>query len=78
MAGFADAGTTVACLCGTDQDYAGPAAGLVAELRAAGATAVWLAGPPDLELDGVDGYVYSGCDALAALRSLHEQLGVQA
>jgi methylmalonyl-CoA mutase len=76
--GLAAAGTTVACICGTDSDYAAAAAGLAAELRAAGATHVWLAGKPDLAVDGVDGYVFAGCDALGVLRSAHEQLGVQA
>jgi methylmalonyl-CoA mutase len=77
-ADLAGAGTTVACICGTDGDYAESAAALAAELRAAGATAVWLAGKPSLQVDGVDGYVYAGCDALAALRTVHEQLGVKA
>ena len=76
--GLADAGTTVACICGTDRDYAESAAALAAELRAAGATAVWLAGKPSLAVEGVDGYVYAGCDALDVLRSVHEQLGVPA
>ena len=73
-----DAGTTVACICGTDKDYASDAAALAAELKGAGATQVWLAGKPDLAVDGIDGYVFAGCDALAVLRSVHEQLGVQA
>jgi len=77
-AGLADAGTTVACICGTDKDYASEAAGLARELRAAGATSVWLAGKPDLAIDGVDGYVFAGCDALDVLRTVHEQLGVTA
>ena len=77
VGGFADAGTTVACICGTDKDYATEAAGLAKELREAGATQVWLAGKPDLAVDGVDGYVFAGCDALAALRTVHEQLGGQ-
>ena len=77
-ADLAGAGTTVACICGTDGDYAESAAALAADLRAAGATAVWLAGKPSLQVDGVDGYVYAGCDALAALRTVHEQLGVKA
>ncbi|TFV64235.1 UNVERIFIED_ORG: methylmalonyl-CoA mutase [Bacillus sp. AZ43] len=76
--GLAEAGTTVACICGTDKDYAESAAGLAEELRAAGATSVWLAGKPDLAVDGVDGYVFAGCDALSVLRTAHEQLGVQA
>jgi methylmalonyl-CoA mutase len=75
--GFAEAGTTVACICGTDKDYAASAAGLAEQLRQAGATQVWLAGKPDLDIDGVDGYVFAGCDALAALRSVHEQLGAR-
>ena len=37
---------------------------------------MWLAGKPELGVDGVDGYVYAGCDALAAIRAVHEQLGV--
>ena len=76
--GLAGAGTTVACICGTDKDYAETASGLAAALRAAGATQVWLAGKPDLAVDGVDGYVYAGCDALAALHTVHEELGVKA
>jgi methylmalonyl-CoA mutase len=78
VVGFADAGTTVACICGTDKDYAEAAAPLAAQLKEAGATQVWLAGKPDLAIDGIDGYVFAGCDALAALRTVHEQLGVQA
>jgi methylmalonyl-CoA mutase len=76
--GFADAGTTVACICGADKDYESAAAGLAAELRQAGATSVWLAGKPALEVDGVDGYVYAGCDALRVLRTVHRQLGLPA
>ena len=36
-----------------------------------------LATPADLAVDGVDGYVFAGCDALSVLRTAHEQLGVQ-
>jgi methylmalonyl-CoA mutase len=73
-AGLVDAGTTVVCICGTDKDYAASAAELAAELKAAGATQVWLAGRPDLAVDGVDGYVFAGCDALDVLRTVHEHL----
>jgi methylmalonyl-CoA mutase len=75
--GLADAGTAVACICGTDEDYAAHAAELAAELRAAGAAHVWLAGRPDPGVDGVDGYVHAGCDALQVLQTVLEQLGVQ-
>jgi methylmalonyl-CoA mutase len=75
--GLREAGTTVACICGTDKDYAGSAAGLATELREAGATQVWLAGKPELAVDGVDGYVFTGCDALDALRAVHRELGLE-
>ncbi|RBY80078.1 methylmalonyl-CoA mutase [Blastococcus sp. TF02-09] len=75
--GLADAGTTVACICGTDKDYAEQAAGLAAALKDAGVTQVWLAGKPNLAVDGVDGYVYAGCDALDVLRTVHAQLGLE-
>ncbi|CAA9263614.1 MAG: Methylmalonyl-CoA mutase small subunit, MutA [uncultured Blastococcus sp.] len=75
--GLGDAGTTVACICGTDKDYAEQAAGLAAALKDAGATHVWLAGKPDLAVEGVDGYVYAGCDALDVLRTVHAQLGLE-
>jgi methylmalonyl-CoA mutase len=74
--GLADAGTSVACVCGTDADYA-DAAAVVEQLRAAGAEQVWLVGKPSQEVDGVDGYLFAGCDALAVLRRVHETLGVQ-
>ena len=38
---------------------------------------MWLAGKPDLAVDGVDGYVYAGCDALDVLRTVHAQLGLE-
>jgi methylmalonyl-CoA mutase len=77
-AGLAAAGTTVACICGTDSDYAASAAGLAAELKAAGATQVWLAGKPALGVDGIDGYVHAGCDALDVLHTVFSQLGAKA
>jgi methylmalonyl-CoA mutase len=76
--GLADAGTSVACICGTDPDYGEQAAALAKELRAAGAEHVWLAGKPSLEVDGVDGYVFAGCDALAVLHEVHGHMGVPA
>jgi methylmalonyl-CoA mutase len=75
--GLAEAGTTVACICGTDKDYRETAAALAEELREAGATQVWLAGKPELAVDGVDDYVYTGVDALGVLKTVHEQLGVK-
>jgi methylmalonyl-CoA mutase len=76
VTGFAEAGTTVACIVGTDKDYASDAFDLAAELRSAGASQVWLAGSPSLGVDGVDGYVYAGCDALDVLTTVLGQLGI--
>ncbi|MCV2488532.1 methylmalonyl-CoA mutase subunit beta [Geodermatophilus sp. YIM 151500] len=75
--GLAEAGTDLACVCGTDADYADSAAAVVGELRAAGARQIWLAGRPGLRVDGVDGYVYAGCDALEVLRTAHRELGIE-
>jgi methylmalonyl-CoA mutase len=72
--GLAEAGTTVACICGTDKDYAAEAAELAKQLREAGASQVWLAGKPDLAIDGVDGYVFAGCDAVYVLRTVHREV----
>ena len=68
----------MACICGTDRDYAESAAALAEGLKKAGATQVWLAGKPDLEIDGVDGYLFTGCDALEVLRTVHEERGLSA
>jgi methylmalonyl-CoA mutase len=73
---FADSGTTVACLCSSDKVYAAEAADAAAALRAAGARQVWLAGQVDV--DGVDGQVFAGCDALAVLTTTLETLAVPA
>ncbi|HZC71343.1 MAG TPA: methylmalonyl-CoA mutase subunit beta [Jatrophihabitans sp.] len=67
---------TVACLCGSDKGYAQEAAAAVEALRAAGASYIWLAG--QAEVDGVDGNVYRGCDALAVLHKTLDLLGVAA
>jgi methylmalonyl-CoA mutase len=67
---LAGAGTTVACLCSADPLYSPEA---VESLRAAGASHVWVAGRGDL---GADGYVHSGCDVLAVLRTTADLLEV--
>ncbi|SHF99638.1 heterodimeric methylmalonyl-CoA mutase small subunit [Jatrophihabitans endophyticus] len=71
---FADAGTTVACLCSSDKTYADEAEVAAKALRDAGATQVWLAGKGEYE--GVDDTLFAGCDALAVLRRTHDELGV--
>src|SRR5262245_18497004 len=64
----------VVCLCGPDKEYES-AAGHARTLRARGVEHVWLAGRPAGH-EGVDSYVYTGCDAVAVLAEVHGQLGV--
>jgi methylmalonyl-CoA mutase len=73
-AAFRAAGTRVACLCSSDDICATDAAAVITALRTAGATQIWLAGRA--EIDGVDGRLYAGGDALAVLRSVLDELGV--
>ncbi|TDD41466.1 methylmalonyl-CoA mutase family protein [Saccharopolyspora elongata] len=71
------AGAPVVCLCSSDKVYAERAAETAAALKQAGAKHVLLAGKPgDPPPEGVDGFVFAGCDALAVLTDVHEKLGV--
>ncbi|UVS81806.1 methylmalonyl-CoA mutase subunit beta [Actinokineospora sp. UTMC 2448] len=74
---FAASGARIACLCASDRIYAEHAADAIAALRAAGASTVLLAGKPSDEYE-VDGFVFTGCDALGVLRRIHDDLGVSA
>jgi methylmalonyl-CoA mutase len=69
---FTAAGTPVACLCSSEKVYATDAADAVNALRNAGAEQVWLAGKADV--DGVDGKLFTGCDALDVLRQVLDVL----
>jgi len=75
VAGFRDSGAPVACLCSSDEIYAGEAAPAAAALRAAGARGIYLAGRPgaletELRQAGVDGFVHVGSDVPAILDEL--------
>lgn len=80
---LANCGAALVCLCGTERAYdAEAAAALARSLKTAGAGAVYLCGRPGpheaaLRQAGVQGFVYDGCDALAALRAAHNILGVE-
>jgi methylmalonyl-CoA mutase len=74
LAAFAASGAGVVCLCGTDKAYAAQAVALTGALRAAGASAVLLAGPPNDGYAGVDTFLYRGCDALDVLRTTWSRL----
>ncbi|MBB5937892.1 methylmalonyl-CoA mutase subunit beta [Streptomyces zagrosensis] len=78
---FAASGAPIACLCASDQLYAEQAADAAARLKAAGATRVYLAGRPgerreDYLRAGVDDFVFAGCDAVEALTSALDTMGI--
>ncbi|MGI9403394.1 MAG: methylmalonyl-CoA mutase family protein, partial [Hyphomicrobium sp.] len=80
-AAFKEFGVSVACLCSSDAIYADQAEAAVKGLKAAGATAVFMAGRPGyheaaLKAAGVDGFLFAGQDAIATLQSLHKTLGI--
>ncbi len=72
---WAASGLLIAVVCSSDEVYQENAAAAVAALKEAGCGYVLLAGRPD-DRWGADGYIYVGCDAVAALRTLHERLGL--
>jgi len=72
---FEAAGANLACLCSSDEVYAREAVAAVQALRRAGAS-VWIAGRPaalesELRNAGVSGFIFAGCDVLAALRTAY-------
>lgn len=69
---FRQAGTPIACLCGSDEAYTQAAADIARALRKAGASEVFLAGKPGanreaLEAAGIGRFVHAGCDVLEVL-----------
>ena len=78
---FAASGTSLACLCSSDQAYAELGEATAGVLKQAGARQVLLAGRPKeeaaLKAAGVDELIFSGGDAVATLTKLHEALGVR-
>ncbi|GGV22289.1 methylmalonyl-CoA mutase [Kitasatospora herbaricolor] len=77
---FTASGASVACLCSGDKLYAEHAEAVASALKAAGARRVLLAGKPGEHREayqkaGVDGYVFAGCDAVAVLTSVLDEIG---
>ncbi|WP_436531999.1 methylmalonyl-CoA mutase subunit beta [Actinoplanes sp. HUAS TT8] len=69
-----DGASPVACVCGPDKAYAEEAFPSSEVLRAGGASRVLLAGRGDYP--GIDGYVFTGGDAIATLTTVLDDLGV--
>ena len=79
--GFAESGTRVACICGSDQSYAELGDAVAMALRGVGAEQVYLAGRPGAQADalkqaGVSGYLHAGIDVVRALARLQVELGI--
>ncbi|WP_371576173.1 methylmalonyl-CoA mutase family protein [Streptomyces sp. NBC_01314] len=72
---FEESGATEVCVCSSDALYEERAASVAAELKAAGAAHVFLAGRPGQYTD-VDAYVFAGCDAVAVLSATLDRMGV--
>jgi methylmalonyl-CoA mutase len=77
---FKQAGTSLVCLCSSDAVYATNATDAARALAEAGAAPIYLAGRPgereaEYRAAGIAGFIYAGCDALAALRDSHRAIG---
>ena len=77
---FTASGARAACICSSDALYATCAQDAAAALKAAGARWVVLAGRPGDRREayqeaGVDAFVYAGCDGVAALTAVLDQIG---
>jgi methylmalonyl-CoA mutase len=77
---FAASGARAACICSSDALYAEYAAETAAALKAAGARHVVLAGRPGdrrgaYQAAGIDAFIYVGCDVLAALTTVLDEIG---
>jgi methylmalonyl-CoA mutase len=78
---IAESGAQAVCLCSSDALYAEQAESVAAALQSAGVGRVLLAGRPgDLrqayEAAGIGTFVYVGCDAVAVLAGLLDEIGV--
>ncbi|MEZ5825626.1 MAG: methylmalonyl-CoA mutase family protein [Geminicoccaceae bacterium] len=73
---FAESGCRIACICGTDERYAGEAGTMAASLRDAGAEAVYLAGRKTAEVEnaGVDTFLHASSDLLGLLEDAQSLL----
>jgi methylmalonyl-CoA mutase len=73
---FKASGAKLACICSSDEVYAAQAEAVAKALKDSGAS-VWLAGRAGekeaaYKGAGVGGFVYAGCDVIAALKEAHK------
>lgn len=81
VAAFKASGTPFACLASSDDGYTADAAAATQALKAAGATAVWVAGKPagmedELAAAGVGGFIFAGCNVLERLTAAQAAAGL--
>ena len=78
IAAYRASSAALACLCSSDKIYETEAVEAAKALAAAGARHIVLAGRPKdeaaLRAAGVNGFIFAGCDALAALRAAHSHI----
>jgi methylmalonyl-CoA mutase len=72
---FEESGASETCLCSSDALYEEQGGTLAAQVRAAGAAHVFLAGRPGA-YPGADSYIFAGCDAVAVLSATLDRMGV--
>ncbi|MBX3535302.1 MAG: methylmalonyl-CoA mutase small subunit [Xanthobacteraceae bacterium] len=75
---FKASGAKLACICSSDEVYDAQAEAVAKALKNAGAS-VWLAGRASdkgaaYKAAGIGGFVYTGCDVIAALKEAHAKL----
>jgi len=75
---FKGSGARIACLCSSDEVYGREAIDAAKALAAAGATYIALAGRPKdqdaIKAAGVAGFIFGGCDSLAALEAAYARI----
>ncbi len=77
---FKASGAKFACICSSDETYAAQAEAVAKALKSAGARSVWLAGRAGdkeaaYKAAGIDGFIYAGCDVIAALKEAQKTFG---
>lgn len=75
---FKASGAKLACICSSDEVYAAQAEAIAKALKDAGAS-IWLAGrggdkEAAYKSAGIGGFIYAGCDVIAALKEAHKAL----
>jgi methylmalonyl-CoA mutase len=83
IAEYSASGASLVCICSDDATYAEHAEATARMLRDAGAKRVYVATKPGenraaFEAAGVDGFVFTGCDALAAITAALDTLEASA